>query len=37
MEQVNRHGAQPPLSETPAFIVIVVLCVLIAAYWVTLT
>ena len=33
MEQVNRRGAQPPLSETPAFVVVVVLGVLIAAYW----
>jgi type IV secretory pathway TraG/TraD family ATPase VirD4 len=33
MEQVNRRGAQPPLSETPTFVALVVLCVLIAVYW----
>ena len=36
MEQVNRR-VQPPLSETPAFVVVVVLCVVIAAYWLALT
>ena len=37
MEQVNRRVTQPPLSETPAFLLVVVLGVLIAAYWLTLT
>jgi hypothetical protein len=33
----NPRSAQPPLPETPAFVLIVVLCALIAVYWLTLT